>query len=278
MLSEPNRRRKRSGVEVYKLINMENGLDIQIENNVRKYDFKPRVSHGGVDENKAFLAMLDEYVGKTRYQLPESVRGIDVGCRGMQYADGLVTFLEKYGKKDRQVRPVHLVGVEGAEDFLGFEWGSLKNAIEEDRLNPTKLDLVYQWLENEQDMNYIVNKTDINEFNTATIFAPGPDTRLSMVSVLAYMSRDPEDRKISRYMIDGEYITNSIEQALKPRMTEGGLLVVSTIYDGAPTKKVLASLERAGFDVLLSEENKFSGRFWNWPNHYDHMIVARNKP
>jgi|GEM_PF-3226667 len=259
---------------------MQNELNGQIENVARKYGFVPRI--GTSDEhaynNKNFLAMLDEYVGKTQSELPDSVRLIDIGCREMNYADALITFFEKYGKTDKKTRPVHVVGVEGAGDFMGFEWEPLRKAIKEGRLSPAKLDLIYQWIDKKEDMDYISEETGIEKYDAATIFAAGPDAKLTLAAGAALASGDPENREFAESVKRGGYITRPIEQTIRPRMAENGLLIVTTVYDGAPRERVLESIEKAGLDVLLSEENKFTRKFRNWSDRHKYIIVAKNKP
>ena len=280
---------------------MRDSLDVQIENIARKYGFRPRVNHKWVDENKAFLAMLDEYVSRTGYQLPETIRGIDIGCGEMRYADGLITFLERYGKNNGQIRPVHLVGVEGGEDLRPDSWDPLKKAIKESKLSPTKLDLVYQWLHVEENMDDVIKETGVDNFNIATIFSPGPDTGVTKDVIRvsrALKSLESQGRAVLygrtldrsrkeeleelyslklQYLDEGVYITYPIKFALKPRMAEGGLLIVCPVEDGAPADIILKKLREDGFYILLSEENKFAERFWNWrPNTNDYIIIAKN--
>jgi hypothetical protein len=259
---------------------MEIPLDVQVENTATKYGFEHRLCDPVFDDqNKSFLAMLDEYVSKIGYQIPEIIKAIDIGCGKMNYADALLTFLERYGKTNGQVRPVHLIGVDSTLDFEKEHFDIISNiekAVKRGKIDPARLEFIYQMLENKDEMDILVKKTGISKFNFASIFAPGPDYNLTLRASDAYIHKTSEDEKLAKYVSEGQYITNSIEHALKPRMAKESLLVISTVNDGAKTENIIASLHKSGFDILLSEENKFMERFTYCPHKYTQIIIAKS--
>src|SRR3989344_421613 len=126
---------------------MDTPLSELMETASRQYSFHPRVWVRTTDaqKNLAFLAMLDFYAQKAGVQLPEGGRALDFGCRGMNYADGLATFLGEYDRAGAEKRAVHLVGIEGTP-LDSFESRALATACSERKLCPTRLHFLQRWI------------------------------------------------------------------------------------------------------------------------------------
>jgi len=201
------------------------------------------------EDNKVFLAMLDDVFKESKLQLPdENIVTVDFGCGHSPYLNGLANFLTKQGKDIAKPRHAEMVAWDANEDVP-------LPIIERDHFEvagTTRL------VENEKDVEKILKDfcEKYGKLDVVTFFDLGPSPGL--------------------YKSGGEYLSTPLK-GLNPFIKDGGVVVLTTSFGGQKEGIVPSVLEENDFEVLVDEENKYRDYFKEFPHHHDHIIVARKK-
>jgi hypothetical protein len=205
--------------------------------------------------NKTFLAMLNEYVGKSGYQFPDptQIKALDFGCGDMPYDSGLITFFKHYKQNGGQNRHVHLIGVDP------------KQRAQTAQAEGICLDIAPMRISSALDVSNLMKIFDINRFDAVTVFTPGGTAGLSPYDIL--------EAKQGKFY--EETVLNPLINFVTPKIRNNGLLIVGTVSDGVLTDDFLNVLKKKpDFDILLNEDNKFkNGRLQD----LEHIIIAKKK-
>ncbi len=229
----------------------------------RQYQFSPELFPDFEQDNTFFLAMLSDYVGKTGIQLPPQITALDVGCANMQYADGLIAFLQGHAVPEK--RKVHLIGVESGDGY-DLNWRKLQ----EWKSDNVKINLHYndRFWNSSSDLDLLREEDNAGTFDVVSFFAPGPDPQMMLARTLS------KDHNFNAWFDGGKYATRLVE-ALPSRISPQGLLIATLVPGGVTRELFLPALERAGFGIMVDEDNKYSSQFTQLPYKHERIVIAK---
>lgn len=241
-------------------LDLEPGVDgeredlVRIEEVAKRYHFeKGKVETGYLfsdsmfEQNKVFLAMLDEYIPRAVKELPEKdeLQMLDFGSGNMTYQNAYRVFFERYGiKMEDEARKTKITAWDCDPDLY------LSGPI----------DSIYERLESPGQVETYINKGFIaKEIDILTMFGIGPGSELM----------DPEAVEIS---------FQKAIRSLSPFLNKDGFMIMTTSLGGPKKTSLLRFLKESGLEVILDEKNRYEQKLGMRLgfNHED-VIIARKK-